>query len=321
MKKIVKKVVTSVLFCSILLSVFTTVNAENISSDNSKNELAKELLSEYNNVMFDELCTMVNKDLKTGETKYIEPIKNNERENSEETSFEGYIPKKSRVIVDDDERELVSAPDKYPYSAICYIEANFSDGTYGKGTAFMIDKDTLLTAGHCIYDAKHGGFATGVVVIPGKFGDEQPFGFAISKSLATTVGYQETGDKIYDWGVIDVRTPIGDNTGWIGVRAYHEPSALMYKDVNIVGYPSKEYIFPLWQHEMSGKIYGATDPLIAYYIDTTNGQSGSPVYEIDSNNGNPYAIGIHTGGWDDGSFNRGTRVTNKMLDSLRPYVN
>ena len=56
-----------------------------------------------------------------------------------------------------------------PDSAICRLEVTFPNGTTGSGTGVMVDSFHALTAGHCVYDAAYGGWATSIKVIP----DEQ----------------------------------------------------------------------------------------------------------------------------------------------------
>ena len=55
------------------------------------------------------------------------------------------------------------------------------------------------------------------------------------------------------------------------------------------------------QYESTGNIAGVTDEAISYTIDTSGGQSGSPVYEL-----NNYIVGVHN--FSGNTVNYGKRV-------------
>ena len=59
------------------------------------------------------------------------------------------------TIVDEEHRTT------YPYSAIVALTTYYEDGTMGQSTGIMIDRNTLLTCGHCVYDPI-SGMATGL---------------------------------------------------------------------------------------------------------------------------------------------------------------
>lgn len=113
-----------------------------------------------------------------------------------------------------------------------------TDGTFSwfvcSGT--MIDAETVLTAGHCIYerggDGMAVGFATEVYVYPGwdGTGDATPnspdfpipetifnsWGFARGTSYATWSTYTENGDWDGDVALVRVTRAVGMLTGWYG---------------------------------------------------------------------------------------------------------
>ena len=60
-------------------------------------------------------------------------------------------------LIGKDNRIKVDNTEAMPYSAICYIEIDWPDGSTGMGTAFMIYDDLALTAGHCVYSSENGG--------------------------------------------------------------------------------------------------------------------------------------------------------------------
>ena len=78
----------------------------------------------------------------------------------------GYNPystgEQSRSIIGDDGRVTVGSTTSYPYSAIAYLKVSFSCGCSGVGNGFMVSKNCMLTAGHCVVCEDHGNDATSI---------------------------------------------------------------------------------------------------------------------------------------------------------------
>ena len=66
---------------------------------------------------------------------------------------------------------------------------------------------------------------------------------------------------------------------------------------------------------MNGKISSCTANKLSYTIDTTGGQSGSPVYK--GSGKNTVSIGIHTNG--SNKVNKATRITKSMFDYFNKF--
>lgn len=83
---------------------------------------------------------------------------------------------------------------------------------------------------------------------------------------------------------------------------------------NIVvrGYPVEKNA-QMWS--MSGTIAASATHKLSYYIDTTGGQSGSPVYK---NNGDYQCVGIHTN-YNNLGFNQATRIDESLFDIMNQY--
>ncbi|MFD2387351.1 hypothetical protein [Enterococcus rivorum] len=56
----------------------------------------------------------------------------------------------SRKVIGEDDRFRISDTSKQPYSSIAYLQIYTSTSNYSRGTAFVVGKDTLVTAGHVI---------------------------------------------------------------------------------------------------------------------------------------------------------------------------
>jgi V8-like Glu-specific endopeptidase len=105
----------------------------------------------------------------------------------------------------------------------------------------MRDAETVLTAGHCVYDRTHGyGWAKEIKVYPGWDGDDtscnaENYGYGRGTYFGSWTGWTQNGDLNYDVGIIGVTRAVGMLTGWYGwayggscdwhkSQTYHNPS-------------------------------------------------------------------------------------------------
>lgn len=243
-----------------------------------------------------------------------------------ECSTSGYIPNESENlesenynlmnlsgIIGSDDRIRITDTYAYPYSAICFIYIIFPDGAGCKGTAWMYWSNIAVTAGHCVYDSSHGGWAESIEVIPGANGDSSPYGKAKAKTMHTTTLWTTTGLPAYDYAVIELDTNLGDLTGYFG--AYYNTSSLTKSNITLTGYPG-EYERQMWT--MSGTVSATLTDLIQYSIDSTQGQSGSPVYWYSSSKGYQ-AIAIDASYSPVTNVNYGTRITYAVFNFITSF--
>jgi V8-like Glu-specific endopeptidase len=106
--------------------------------------------------------------------------------------------------------QAVPSPAKAPYRA--HGKVLFSlGGTPYQCSATSVTAKTkrlVMTAGHCVFDAREGGFARNWMFIPGKSGSSEPYGRWTAKRLATTRQWAEStrNNSIND---DDVRFDVG----------------------------------------------------------------------------------------------------------------
>ena len=90
----------------------------------------------------------------------------------------------------------------------------------------------------------------------------------------------------------------------------------MLNNMKISGYPGEvnSNSFALYkQYEMNGSVYTSGDYNLIYSIDTSKGQSGSPIIAPDNT-----VVGVHTRGGT--AFNSGVRITSSMLYYLNEFI-
>lgn len=215
-------------------------------------------------------------------------------------------------IIGSDDRQKVSNTKDHPYSAICYIEIEWPDGSTGMGTAWMLNRAVAVTAGHCVYSSANGGWAKSIKLWPGKNGYgfwNNPYGTTTATSINTSSEWVSLADERHDWAILELNDNIGDKTGWFGFA--WTPESLTDAEVTISGYPGEHRYY---QYKMSGKITGCNTYKLYYNaIDTSGGQSGSPIFNSVS-----IVYGIHCYG--GATENSGTRITEGLFNLLKTYI-
>jgi hypothetical protein len=84
----------------------------------------------------------------------------------------------------------------YPWSSIAEIRITFPDRQVYVGSAEMIDSYHALTAGHCVYSAKDGGWASSIIVTPELHGASAPFGQAYVINECTYLNFRRIPDGL-----------------------------------------------------------------------------------------------------------------------------
>mgnify|MGYP005864842437 FL=1 len=128
--------------------------------------------------------------------------------------------------------------------------------------------------------------------------------------LHTDTKYVESENPNYDWGLLEFSSDIGSSTGYFG--ASWTTSSLVGTGIVVRGYPLEKNA-QMWS--MSGSIAASDTSKLSYYIDTTTGQSGSPVYK---NDGNYRCVGIHTN-YHSFGYNQAERIDKSLFDIMNKY--
>ena len=151
----------------------------------------------------------------------------------------------------------------------------------------MVYKNLALTSAHGIY--KDGNLCTYAELWPERIGDDHvPYGSANVYQFVLQKSYYENYNPEADWCLLILDRNIGEESSWQAI-AYSEDYSYFAKGeyVNVTGYPGEYYIR---QYTETGPVKYATQNYLAYDIDATDGQSGSPVYDKKG-----YVIGVHRG--------------------------
>lgn len=220
-------------------------------------------------------------------------------------------------IIGSDNRTRITSTTSFPNSAVVKLSIKYpnSNSTYGC-TGFMVNEDTVVTAGHCVYSHSDGGWASEITASPGRDGSSLPYESYDWEIVYTVNGWKDNQDPEYDYAAIKLRGTPGNHTGWFGYRTTNvdSPAGLT---VNVTGYPCDKPSSTMWTD--SGEVLSVTSRQLGYDADTAGCQSGSPVYRNYSETSQT-AIAIHAYGASGSPLtNKGTRITSYVFDNISKW--
>ncbi len=219
-------------------------------------------------------------------------------------------------IIGADNRILVNPTTTFPYRAVVLI--TFSAG---RCTGWLINANTVATAGHCVHQGNGGSFypVSSFRIYPGRNGASSPYGSCTARRLHTVVGWATNGLDDYDYGAIRLNCTVGTRTGWFGF--FWTSASLLNLPTTVSGYPSDK---PLTQWRSHDKVRVSQVRRVFYQNDTIGGQSGAPVYYNRTGCG-ICSMAVHAYGTYNGppfsTNNHGTRITQSVFNNLQAWKN
>lgn len=212
------------------------------------------------------------------------------------------LMERRRVIIGPDDDRTPANASALPYRSIALLVCRSRSGIVQYGTGFFISPTCLITAGHCVFDHRLGGWMARIEVYPG--GYDAPYGHAIARKFKSVEGWTVNRDDLYDHGAVildndDLFVAVG---GRMGYQPCEDDPA---RAIEVAGYP-EDLAFRL--NTARGAITRVTERLIYHDADTDQGDSGAPLFRP----GTSMVIGVHTYGDQPEQWNAAVRLRPSM---------
>ena len=212
-----------------------------------------------------------------------------------------------------DNRTRINPTTSYPWTTVCKLYMRFPDGSNWIASGVIVNRKYMLTAGHCVYSAANGGWASQIRVVPAQNGSYAPYGSAYATYMRSYVGWTRDRNFDYDLALVTLDRNIGTSTGWLGYAAL---SSINGMTVNTAGYPG-DRDGGANMYFTSGTISSSSSLTYYTYMDIKGGQSGSGVWRL--LNGNRHVIGVVS--WESPSINGGPRITSSRFTDITNWIN
>lgn len=180
---------------------------------------------------------------------------------------------------------------EFPYSTM---------GLLGSGcTGTIVAQRFVITAALCLYDVKAKKFYDNLDFFPAINGKDMPLGSAKWKDAYIPKGYAENGALEFDFGLVVLDSPIGDQAGWMGF-GHLEDFGL--KQVTLTGYPWDGVAAQTnWQSTCNMQ---AAEDNFLFYTCPGEGKvlaamTGSPIWYKGATDADWMVLGIHNFAQDD----------------------
>jgi glutamyl endopeptidase len=215
------------------------------------------------------------------------------------------------AVVDQPFLAPVTSTASIPWRSICQLIITRQNGIREYGTAWFVGPQLLVTAGHCILDPQHGGWASSIQIVPAVNGAyPPPFGMFQAIGMEAHPNWVGGGNPGFDYGFLSIADgTIGKQLGWFGMAVLPD-DRVRNMMVNVAGYPATKPQGTMWFD--SGRIVSAEAAFLVYMMETQAGDSGGPVFWLGDNQ--RVVVAVHA--YHSVTGNRGVRITAEMYQRI-----
>ena len=233
-----------------------------------------------------------------------------------------------KTVFGPDDRTLVTNTTRAPYKYIGQIVSKYRNNINGKmesrvSTGFLVGKSIILTAAHCVY--KEDMTLISAKFYPAQNGNNnRPYEYICTNTHVpaeykkAVANNDETNKSKYDYAVVQLSKPAGQDLGFFELGGYNTAyniNNLVNKQCTVVGYPGEKQ-GKMYRHKGVIKGFYSNGYTMYYNIDTTSGQSGSPVI-YPAPNGHYYVVAINRAHSD--YYNLGRYITKNIYELVMKW--
>lgn len=215
------------------------------------------------------------------------------------------------------EPELVENTSTYPASANVklFIKYPNTSNMY-VGSGIMVSKNIVLTAGHCVYDQEHGGWATWIKVVPAYRNGTEPFGHAFATCTYSWQAWTENRNFEWDMGEIALDWCIGLQSSCFGFGTNTDDFFTSHTFHNY-SYPAASPYDGTEMYYRKGNFDAPSTETLYFNNKSYGGQSGSGFYYKDAD-GYRYVYAVLSNSNPDRSGC--TRITTQKFNYIKELV-
>ena len=175
---------------------------------------------------------------------------------------------------------------QFPFSCVGKLLMREGSNNF-VGSAWMIGKQAILTAAHCLFD-DNGTFFDDVIFIPQFDDGSEPLGRSAVVQMAIDQRYVSTSgdsDLRFDMGIAILDRPIGDDTGTVSFKPEPTSEIALGAEVTGCGYPADPPFDGSDMFKSTGPVVrdsapgSTTERFFGAENDMTGGCSGGPWFD------------------------------------------
>jgi hypothetical protein len=195
----------------------------------------------------------------------------------------------------------VANPLVYPY--VTCGKLFFTQGGNGfAGSAALIGKNVLLTAGHCVYNGGWSGNVSFFPSYPSRPASDPLRSFS-SSHLAAWTAWTSSGNRAFDYGMAWIDNNPGDSLSWLGLLWNAVASGRIWDAVGYPATPNPPFNGEVMDEAIGTFVSSSTSGTIGLSNDNMeHGSSGGPWITDFNGSSREYANGLQSFHVNDGDF-------------------